>query len=56
MTPLYILWQRRNEAKSTVSTGCYPVDTITSKLWVYCLLILVIFIVLGYTVICTVNM
>ena len=28
---LYTLWWRRNEAKSIVSTGCYPVDTITKK-------------------------
>ena len=26
---LYTLRQRRNEVKSIVSTGCYPVDTIT---------------------------
>ena len=31
---LYTLRRRRNEAKSIVSTGCYPVDTITTiKLW-----------------------
>ena len=30
MKSLYILWRRRrNEAKSIVSTGCYPVDTMS---------------------------
>ena len=28
---LYTLWRRRNEVKSIVSTGCYPVDTIIEQ-------------------------
>ena len=28
---LYTLRRRRNEVKSIVSTGCYPVDTIKAK-------------------------
>ena len=28
---LYTLRRRHNEAKSIVSTGCYPVDTVISK-------------------------
>ena len=34
---LYTLRRRRNEVKSIVSTGCYPVDTINAWYQAHCL-------------------
>ena len=38
---LYTLRRRRNEAKSIVSTGCYPVDTIIPNSLVQSILIII---------------